>query len=158
MHRIVAVVALCSAVSLAVVGSAHSAVQVNAKSPIQFQVFVPCANNGAGELVDLSGDLHMLVSETINNNKVSGSEDFQPQGISGVGETTGLKYQATGGTRTNFDLSFQNGQANQTYVNNFNIIGQGPGNNFQVSELAHITFNANGDVSVVFDNFKATCK
>ncbi len=158
MHRIVGIIALCSAASLAVVGSAHSAVQVNSKDPIQLQVFVPCANNGAGELVDLSGDLHTLISATINGNKASGSEDFQPQGINGVGETTGAKYHAVGGTRTSFDVSLQNGQGNQTFVNTFDIIGQGPGNNLKVQEVAHVTFNADGTITVLFDKLSVTCK
>ena len=52
----------------------------------------------------------------------------QPQGISGTGETTGDKYQAIGVTQETFKGSFQNGQANDTFVNNFRIIGQAPGN------------------------------
>ena len=64
---------------------------------------------------------------------------FQPQGISGTGETTGLSYQATGLTATSFTSSLQNGQANMTFINRFDIIGQGPNNNFVVHETAHIT-------------------
>ena len=77
----------------------------------------------------------------------------------GSGETTGDKYQATGVTKaSSFKASFQNGQAQQTFVNNFRIIGQGPGNNFLVHEVAHITFNANGIVTVFHDSFTIDCK
>ena len=137
---------------------ADAAVIVNESTIISLSVFVPCAAGGAGEIVDLSGSLHSLISETINGNNVSGVMHFQPQGISGTGETTGDKYYATGVTSTTFKTSLQNGQANMTFVNRFDIIGQGPGNNFSVHETAHITFNADGTVTVLFDNFAVDCK
>ena len=141
-----------------VAASANAAVQVNTTTDISLQVFVPCAAGGAGEIVDLSGPLHVLLSFTINGNNVSGVQHFQPQGISGTGETTGAKYQATGVTSTTFQMSLQNGQASETFINRFDIIGQGPGNNFRVHETAHITFNAGGTVTVNFDNFNVECK
>jgi len=138
---------------------ANAAKQINDMSDINLTVFVPCAAGGAGEIVDLSGPLHILITFTINGNNVSGTAHFQPQGIVGTGETTGDKYQATGVTKdTSFKFSFQNGQAQQTFVNNFRIIGQGPGNNFLVHEVAHITFNANGIVTVFHDSFTIDCK
>ena len=138
---------------------ANAAKQVNDSTDINLTVFVPCAAGGAGELVDLSGRLHTLITFTINGNNVSGMAHFQPQGLSGTGETTGDKYQATGVTKdTSFKLSLQNGQANQTFVNNFRIIGSGAGNNFLVHEEAHITFNANGTVTVFHDNLSIECK
>ena len=59
---------------------------------------------------------------------------------------------------TSFKVSLQNGQAQQTFINNFRIIGTGPGNNFLVHEGAHITINANGIVTVVHDNLSIACK
>ncbi len=135
-----------------------AAVVENDTTEISLQVFIPCADGGNGEIVDLSGALHTLVSFTINGNNVSGYYHVQPQGISGIGETTGAKYQGTGVTQESFKTSFQNGQANFTYVNNFRIIGQGPGNNFLVHETMHITINANGTLTVFHDNFSADCK
>lgn len=137
---------------------ANAAVQVNDKSDISLTVFIPCAAGGAGETVDLSGSLHTLISSTFNGNNVSGYFHMQPQGISGTGETTGTKYQATGVTQESFKSSLQNGQANFTYVNNFRIIGQGPGNNYLVHETMHLTINANGTITVFHDNFSVDCK
>ena len=136
----------------------HAAVQVNDTTNISLSIFVPCAAGGAGELVDVSGPLHTLISFTINGNNVSIVTHFQPQGISGTGETTGAKYQATGVTETSFTASLQNGQLSSTFVNNFRIIGQGAGNNLLVHETAHITINADGTVTVTHDNFSIDCK
>ena len=136
----------------------HAAVEENDTTDINLTVFIPCAAGGAGEVVDLAGPLHTLVTLTINGNNASGFFHFQPQGISGTGETTGAKYQATGVTQESFKSSLQNGQANMTYVNNFRIIGQGPGNNYLVHETLHITVNAAGTVTVSHDNFSVDCK
>lgn len=130
----------------------------NESIDINLVVFVPCANGGAGELVELNGPLHILTTFNINGNNVRGKSHFQPQGISGFGLDTGDKYQATGATQDHFKGSFDNGQFNQTFVNNFRIIGQGPGNNFLVHENFHLTINANGEVTTVHDNFSVDCK
>jgi hypothetical protein len=140
------------------IAPAYAGVQVNDRTEIALTVFIPCAADGAGEVVDLAGPLHTLISFTINGNDVSGYTHFQPQGIIGVGETTGNKYHATGITRESFKNSFRNGQASDTFVNNFRIIGQGPGNNFLVHETEHFTINANGSVTVFHDNFSVVCK
>jgi hypothetical protein len=135
-----------------------AAVVTNDLTDISLIVFVPCADNGVGENLNLSGPLHTLISFTMNGNNVSGYFHFQPQGISGTGETTGAKYTATGVTQQSFKSSLQNGQANFTFVNNFRMIGQGPGNNFLVHETLHVTMAADGTVTVVHDNFSIDCK
>lgn len=140
------------------VAPAYAGVRFNDRSEIALTVFISCAADGAGEVVDLAGTLHTLISFTINGNNVSGYTHFQPQGIVGVGETTGNRYHATGITRESFRNSFRNGQANDTFVNNFRIIGQGPGNNFLVHETEHFTINANGSVTVFHDNFSVVCQ
>jgi hypothetical protein len=43
-------------------------------------------------------------------------------------------------------------------VNNFRIIGQGPGNNYLVHETMHFTINADGTTTVSFDNLTVDCK
>ena len=152
-------VTTCLVAVLAImIATANGAVQVNDKTDISLTVFIPCAAGGTGEIVDLSGPLHTLISFTINGRNVSGKFHFQPQGISGTGETTGDKYQATGVTQESFKTSLQNGQANLTFVNNFRIIGQGSGNNFLVHENLHINVNANGTLTVFHDNFSIDCR
>jgi hypothetical protein len=158
MKRNFAIIVALVAVGLTLASGANAAVQVNDRTNINLTVFVPCAAGGAGEVVDISGPLHTLVSFTMNDNNVSGYFHFQPQGVSGTGETTGDKYQATGVTEQSFKTSLQNGQTNLTFVNNFRIIGQGPGNNFLVHETLHLNFNADGTLTVSHDNFSIDCK
>jgi hypothetical protein len=158
MRRFLVLIGACVVGVLASVAGAQAAVITNTSTPLSLSVFVPCAAGGAGEIVDLSGQLHTMISMTVNGNNFSSMEHFQPQGVSGTGETTGAKYHATGVTQTQFGGSFVNGQAQETYINRFDIIGQGPGNNFSVHETAHLTFNANGTATVSFDNLTTDCK
>jgi hypothetical protein len=159
MKSNLAVLVMCLIALLAIgVVPSNAAVQVNDKTVINLTAFVPCAAGGSGEIVDLNGPLHTLISFAVNGNNFSGKFHFQPQGISGIGETTGFTYHATGVTQETFKASLQNGQNNLTFVNNFRIIGQGSGNNFLVHESLHINFNADGTLTVFHDNFSVDCK
>jgi hypothetical protein len=119
-------------------------------------VYVPCALGGMGEYVYLSGPLHILMVTTYNaGGGYMSKTHFQPQGISGVGQTSGVRYQATGGTQDTFTGRIG---TTYTYINNFKIVGQGPGNNYMVHETFHYTVNANGSVTAYLDNFSVECK
>jgi hypothetical protein len=139
-------------------GTVAGAVTTNVSTPITQSVYVACANGGAGELVVLEGSLHTLITYTVNDQNVSGKYHFQPQGVIGTGSITGATYHATGVTQESFTMSLQNGQETRTYVNNFRIIGPGPGNNFLVHNLVHMTLNAAGDLTASVDQFSAECK
>ncbi len=119
--------------------------------------FVPCANNGAGEDVVFEGDIHVLITSTVDS---GGAARFrvhsQPQGLAGVGQYTGDKYQASGVTQET-EVFGQSG-AEATFVNNFHLIGQGPGNNFTVHQLTHVTVNASGEITASTDHFTTSCK
>ncbi|HXL57198.1 MAG TPA: hypothetical protein VN958_13125 [Chitinophagaceae bacterium] len=125
---------------------------------IDLLVFIPCANGGAGEDVQLSGYLHSITKVTINGNSVHAKVHDQPQGISGTGTITGDKYQGTGVTQHEFKGSLVNGQYEETYVNNFRIIGQNNGNNFLIHATFHVTVNANGVVTSYVDHATTECK
>jgi hypothetical protein len=119
--------------------------------------FVPCANGGAGELVQIQGTLHIQQHITINDNRATIKSHFQPQGAGGTGLTTGDTYNAVGVTQEVDTLALTAGATEFTFVNNFRLIGQGPDNNLQVHQLVHVTINANGTVTNVIDNSSVEC-
>jgi hypothetical protein len=129
----------------------------NASFPLDTYVYVGCAAGGGGEYVHLTGRLHALYHVTLSN---TGSfklkVHFQPQGVSGIGLSTGAKYQGTGVTQS-LDRIGQVGAA-FTYVNNFRIIGQGRGNNYLVHEVLHLKVNANGTLSAAHGQYRVECK
>jgi len=124
--------------------------------PIATTVMIPCAARGAGELVDLIGVVQAVFSVTPD---ASGGQHVATHvnlaGVSGIGLTTGNKYQASqadsfvsnsGGTATEFTL-----------VNNFLMTAPGPGNNLRVHELVHVTVDANGNVTAEIENITIDC-
>ena len=130
---------------------------INLTADLDLEVFVPCANNGAGEVVKLTGPLHILIVSNINGQNITGVSHFQPMGVQGTGQTTGMLYTATGITFDQFSGSLVNGLYTETFINNFRIIGQGPGNNLQIHQTFHVTFSANGDAVASVDNTSVDC-
>ncbi len=142
-----------------VAGVASAGVTQNdVNQTIPWSDFIPCANGGAGEDVSGTIDLHILMTTTVNGNNVSGKYHFQPQGSDLTGSVTGDAYKATGVSQGTFKGSLQNGQFTATDVNNYRLIGHGPGNNLLIHEVDHITVNANGDVTVTFEKPSVDCK
>jgi hypothetical protein len=128
----------------------------NFQQPLDILVFVPCARGGAGEFVHLTGTLHILFVDTIDDKGgVHSKFHFQPQGVSGTGLISGDKYQATGETQGTFNAKVG---SEFTFVDNFRVIGQGPGNDFQIHENVHVTFLADGTLTANVDNFSVKCK
>jgi hypothetical protein len=119
-------------------------------------VYIPCALDGAGEDVYLSGPLHMLFTTIIADSGAFVSRNlFQPQGITGTGASSGDRYQATGETQ---DMATGRVGYETTYVNNFKIIGQGSGNNYMVHENVHMTVTPDGTLTAYVDNFSVECQ
>lgn len=154
----------CSDVSDGPVGprglerSAADVTTTNVIFPLEAEIFVPCANGGSGEIVALSGNVHDLFHVALNGDRYKAKVHTQPQGIRGVGLTTGDSYRGTGVTQETFGGSLVNGQASSTFVNNFHVVGAGPGNNFMIHEVLHVTINANGETTGTVDHLSVTCK
>jgi hypothetical protein len=126
-------------------------------SPISLGVFVSCALGGAGELVLVTGELHVVVHQsTSESGNTTAKVHFQPQGLAGAGVTSGDRFQATGVTQQTTTVS-GNPPWNTTYVNNFRFIGQGPGNNYMVHQTYHVTVNPDGTVTALVDHLSVTC-
>lgn len=139
--------------------AAASSSTTNLQIPIRFAQFVPCANGGAGELVILSGTLHELIHVTVDNRGGTHIKTHDnPHNVSGVGLAAGARYRGTGVTQQHINAGPSGLPRTVTFVNNFRIIGQGPGNNFMIHENVHITINPNGTVTASVDNLSVVCK
>jgi len=113
------------------------------------EVFVPCANDGAGETVVLGGTLLLITHTTV---KPSGEAvtkfHLSPQGVNGIGVTTGDIYRGVGVTQ-HVAVSKAGLPIRATYENNFGIIGPGPGNNLFQHMVLVVTLDANGQITDV---------
>lgn len=155
MKRILILLAIATAGMAASVTAAEAAVVSNETVSYAYSGFVPCANGGTGELLTGTIDVHNLITSTVNGNVDSGQFQFQPQG-SLVGTITGDTYQLTGVTRGTYSESRQSGESTLTYVNSYQLIGPGSGNNLQVREIAHLTLDGD-DVVVQHDDLSIEC-
>jgi hypothetical protein len=155
MIKKVAVLAAVAAVALATANLAQAALSSNGSAPLATSAFVPCANGGAGEVVNLTGSLHTLSTVTFDSaGGVHGTLLFNPQNVSGVGSLSGAGYRGTGVTLSTF--SGKVGVVS-TLVNNFRIIGAGGAASLEVHENVAVVVNANGTVTTSIDHVSVTC-
>ena len=154
--RLLAVLTLATIGIVATATAAQAEVTTNEQVPLAFAGFVPCANGGAGEILSGTIEVHNLITATVNDNNTSDRFQFQPHGTM-VGAITGDVYRVTGITQGTSAESLQNEHYTLTYVNNFQLIGPGPGNNLLVHETAHITRNGD-DVIVQHDTLTIDCR
>ena len=156
MKRILVLLAIATVAVAANVSAAQAEVVTNETVSYAYSGFVPCANGGAGELLTGSIDAHNLITSTVNGNVDSWQFQFQPRG-SLVGRVTGDTYQLTGVTRGTYNDIQQSGVYTLTYVNSYQLVGPGPGNNLRVREVSHMTLDGD-DVVVRHDGFSIECK
>src|SRR5262249_43600867 len=128
----------------------------NTRTPIDFIQLVPCAAGGAGELVHVTGDLHLVTRVTINGNHVGVTEHDNFQGV-GTGLTTGDTYQGGSAATDTSNDNLNNGQFELTFADSFHLNGQGSASNLTIHVVEHFTMNANGDVTVQFINSTLDC-
>jgi hypothetical protein len=155
MIKKVAVLAAAAVVALATANLAQAAVSSNGSVPLATSTFVPCANGGAGEVVNLAGSLHILATVTFDSaGGVHGTLLFNPQGVSGAGSVSGVAYRGTGDTVSTF--SGKVGLVS-TLANNFRIVGTGGAASLMVHENVALVVNANGTLTASVDHVSVTC-
>ena len=127
--------------------------------PLSRTIWVSCANGGVGEDVAIAGELEIRThSVEDDNGAVHLMTHVRPSRVVGVGEVSGLKYRGTGGTFQGEIYAADGSPRVYSFVNNFRIIGQGPGNNLSMHMTVHQTWNANGDLTADVDLSHSDCK
>jgi len=149
---------------IAFVGVNQAAAQASSqKIPVVIPVNIPCADDGAGEVVMMEGTLHVVTFTNTNANGCTTVKmHVQPQKLTGVGTVTGDKYQGTGVTQS---IEIQHTDCEEgcivegTFVNNFRMIGQGKGNNFTVHTNYSYTYNyCTNEMKIIRINETIDCK
>lgn len=155
IRRLIALISLTSVALLPSQGTALAAVEENSTIPLAGLVF----EDICGEtLTHTAGNLHVLISYTENDNRVSGMMHFQPQGAKIVDES-GRTYSGTGVGMVRFnEPRDENGAVSFTAVDSFKLIGHGDAPNFLEQIVSHVTINANGDVTTEFEFVSQQCK
>lgn len=161
--RLSLVLALAAALTLTglsrprVADAQASTTTINQTIPILFNPFVPCANGGAGEVVELTGEMHMIIHITSNDNHVTTSIHQSFVRLTGVGLTTGDTYRSVGAWGTNFTSQSDGDTSVVTGASNILVVGRGPDNDLVFRQVFHLTV-ANGEITSSHNNFTVDCK
>jgi hypothetical protein len=152
LRRLIILLAVVASGLLAVTSASASAVT----EKIPFDV-VLAPEEACGEAIHLSGTLlaQFSFTETSGGNVEMGFH-FNPQGITGVGLTSGATYHATGVTRGTTTIRAKGG-ISDTFVNSFKIIGEGSAPNFLQTDVIHLTVNAKGEVTASVEQSIIRC-
>jgi hypothetical protein len=126
---------------------ANAATEINDSQPFDTTI-AACLD----EPVHLSGSVHVVMTLTVNGNLVKGMTHVQPQGVKGIGLTTGAVYQGTGVAKNSFSLDLRDGSGETDFINNFQIVGRGNAVSLRVHE--HVTISNDGTVRVKQDSFE----
>ena len=125
----------------------------NTKRPFVAEVINPCN----GEAVTLTGEIHeKFMVQADNGGGLRISVHANPQSVNGV-SASGVQYTANGASNSTQQIK-PGAAETETYINIFNLVGQGSDNNFQVREHVHITINANGEPATVVSKIDTSCK
>jgi hypothetical protein len=127
---------------------------------VDFEVFVPCANAGAGETVDLEGELDVVCDFTCTKTTVSGTFSNSAQEVSGAGSVTRDTYRGREGEghRQHFTATLAEGTNTFSVEGLFQLIGPDPANNVHVYASYHFTQDATGEYVATINRLRAECK
>jgi hypothetical protein len=144
-----------TAVAALVVTAAQAAVVTDTTVSYAYSGWVPCANGGAGELVNGVIDAHILATSTTNGDVDAWNFQFAPRG-SLVGDVTGDTFRLGGVEHGTYVETDPGGRYTATYVNRYHLIGSGSASNLVVRETAHLTLDGD-DVIVDRDTYDIEC-
>jgi hypothetical protein len=124
--------------------------------PYDQTLFVPCGNGGAGEDVALTGSLKILENIVYNDHGFTFNYHVITQGITGVGLSTGEKFQASGGNKGTITGEFgEEGQYSRVFIQQLRIIGQN--SVFKVTYKTKITITPDGKITTSIDDETIDC-
>jgi|KBSMisStaDraftv2_1062788.scaffolds.fasta_scaffold55306_2 hypothetical protein len=115
--------------------------------PVDYMEFNPCTQ----EYVHITGFWDYTVTWVYVNNRLNYTYHFQYDGVTGIGLTSGIKYQANGHV-TEHDQSVWNGEFYQleksNSTNKIIFTSKGGGNNFSFYAFHHFKAEDDGTVTV----------
>lgn len=157
MRRLIVAAAAALLIGISVpMQAANAATKIydyNESYPVSYQTYMPCVN----EFVSLEGRIHATYKTSVDDKGGFTSKwHSNPQGVSGVGLTSGDRYNSTGASNGSFS-----GKADGSYSNafrsDFHLVGAG-GNQFRMQWAFRVAVDPDGTVHVKTDSFEMTCK
>ena len=120
--------------------------------PVDYVVEDPCS----GETIQLSGTQHFAIHTNTDKDGITRTTvNFNFQGVSGIGLTSGGVYQAHSNATS---IDFQPTDHLQTYVTSFSLVEKGSGISFLFRQTFHFWIDENGESQLRAENVFRECK
>lgn len=126
------------------------------KVPFERTLFVPCTNNDAGEEIQLTGEILTVDQVTFNDHRFTLTYHTNPQGLTGMGLTSGDNFTASGGSNGTISGAFENDQFAGGYIEQTRLIGQH--SQFIVQYKFHVTVTSDGRITSGISDEKVICR
>lgn len=153
----IAAVALALVAMLAGTTQAATTSTSSTRLPVTESGFISCARNGAGDYVEMSGEIHIVGHNTLNDDGSTHTLfHINYQNVSGTGLLSGDSYHASSAAQSNVNAKTL--PYTFDFIDNFHVVGQGPGNDFMVHTNMHFTVNANGELTAYVDELRLECR
>jgi hypothetical protein len=114
-------------------------------------------NNCTGDVFLVTGTIHVVLTETVAiGGRFQRGAHVNFQSAGGEDLTTGVRYRVISNqelTRTYGGLASE--RTTQLIIK---LVGSGPTDNYSARTLAHVTVNANGQVTASFDEGEVVCQ
>jgi hypothetical protein len=120
---------------------------------------VPCAADGAGENVHITGTVRVDYSmTTYPNGSVRIVDSYRVESVTGVGLTTGTQYIGRGRTVSRFRGFVDSYPFRSRFVNVFKLIGKGRAPDLRVYYETLTIVDRNGNTRVDRETIRITCE
>lgn len=129
-------------------------------SPISTTEYVPCANNGSGELISIAGTIYYETTYTTDGNGGLHMEELvhPVNSVTVVGQTSGIQYKATGGAgHTTLNVSSAGFPFETTFTLERPFTGGSAGYIF-LRILERVTIDSNGNVHAEIEKANYFCR
>jgi hypothetical protein len=124
--------------------------------PYDQTLFIPCANDGAGEEVALAGSLKIMQHIVYNDRGFTLNYHVVTQGITGVGLSTGEDFQASGGIKGTITGEFgEESEYSRVFIQQLRIIGQNTV--FKVTYKVKITITPDNKITTSIEDETVDC-
>ena len=120
-------------------------------------IVVPASDSCSGEDVHIFGPLEGIAQTTTNPGGGTHTVIHFTPHVTAIGLTSGATYRAVGPAQIVTNMSGP-GQSVFALVDIIRVTSPGSAGNLTLTHTVHVTVNANGDVTVEFNNLSAACR
>jgi len=129
-----------------------------ASRSIESVEWVPCAANGAGEYVNVSGQLHYHMHRIQDGNGVYHLEiRANTSQLTGTGATTGDSYRGSESEHVTARAADYYGRQSLRIAENFRFVALGGGANFTIRYDTHVEVDASGNTVLWVESQRISC-